>query len=69
MVQNPVFHDRTKHIDVKYHYVRQQYKLKNIEMLPVRSQDELADMLTKPLKSQELELNRSRIGVIQVPEE
>ena len=64
MVQNPVFHDRTKHIDVKYHYVRQQYKLKNIEMLPVRSQDELADMLTKPLKSQELELNRSRIGVI-----
>jgi hypothetical protein len=69
MVQNPVFHDRTKHIDIKYHYVRQQYQAKVIELLSVRSEDELADFLTKPLKPQQLRLNRSRIGVVPVPQD
>lgn len=69
MVQNPVFHDRTKHIDIKYHYVRQQYQAKVIELLSVRSKHELADLLTKPLKPQELRLNRSRIGVVPVPQD
>ncbi len=66
MVHNPVFHNRTKHIDIKYHYVRQQYKAKNVELLHIPSKDELADMLTKPLRSQELHQNRLRVGVIQV---
>lgn len=67
MVHNPVFHNRTKHIDIKYHYVRQQYQAKNVELLPIPSKDELADMLTKPLRSQELHQNRLRVGVMQVP--
>jgi hypothetical protein len=67
MVHNPVFHNRTKHIDIKYHYVRQQYQAKNVELLPIPSKDELADMLTKPLRSQELHQSRLQVGVMQVP--
>ena len=69
MVQNPVFHNRTKHIDIKYHYLRQLYQAKVIELRSVRSKDELADLLTKPVKPQELRLNRPRIGVVPVPQD
>lgn len=67
MVHNPVFHARTKHIELKYHYIRQQFKLKKVVILSVRSKYELADFLTKPLKSENLRLNRSRIGICRLP--
>lgn len=66
-MHNPVFHNRTNHIDIKYHYVRQQYQAKNVELLHTPSKDEPADILTKPVRSQELHLNRLRVGVIHVP--
>lgn len=54
MVHNPVFHARTKHIELKYHYIRKEFKQKNIRLLSVSSADELADFLTKPLKVEAL---------------
>ncbi len=69
MVLNPVFHDRTKHIEVKHHFIRQQYEAGRIRMVPVPSQEELADILTKPLSPTPFQLNRSRIGVLQAPRE
>jgi len=69
MVLNPVFHDRTKHIEIKHHYIRQQQQAGKISIIPVRSEDQLADMLTKPLNAAALQLNRSRVGVLQVPQE
>ncbi|KIL57634.1 hypothetical protein M378DRAFT_16141 [Amanita muscaria Koide BX008] len=49
LVQNPVAHDRTKHIDAKYHFIRdaQDKGLIKVEYCPTNSQ--VADVLTKPL--------------------
>jgi hypothetical protein len=47
--ENNVHHDRTKHIDIKYHYIRELVKDKFIEINWVQSSDQLADILTKPL--------------------
>ena len=69
-VLNPVFlTERNKHIEVKYHFIRQQYEAGKLEMVKVSSKDELADILTKPLPTTTFQLNRSRMGVRQVPQD
>ena len=49
LIKNPEFHQRSKHIDVKYHYVRDLYNRKEMEVEYVKSKDQLADVFTKAL--------------------
>lgn len=50
VAQDPVFHARSKHIDNKYHFVRQVLREnKSISLGHIPTQDMLADVLTKPL--------------------
>jgi hypothetical protein len=67
MVYNPEFHDRTKHIEVKHHFIRGQAQVGNLQIIPVSSCDPLADILTKPLASPAFKLARSRIGFLGKP--
>jgi len=49
LVENPRFHRRTKHIELKYHYVREMYQSRLIDIDYVSTQVMTADLLTKPL--------------------
>jgi hypothetical protein len=46
---NTVFHPRTKHIDVRYNFIREIIEKREVTMIYVNTNDNLADVLTKPL--------------------
>jgi hypothetical protein len=49
LCKNPVFHDRSKHIDVRYHYIRECVEEDHIVISYVATAGQLADILTKAL--------------------
>jgi hypothetical protein len=49
MADNPVEHNRTKHIDIRYHFLRDQQQRGDIEIAYVSTKEQLADIFTKPL--------------------
>ena len=52
--KNPIYQKRTRHIQIKYHFVRSHIDNGTILIVPVNSEGQLADFLTKPLGYQEL---------------
>ncbi|WVZ89142.1 hypothetical protein U9M48_035587 [Paspalum notatum var. saurae] len=52
VAKNPVLHSRTKHIDVRFHFLRDHYEKGDIDLVHVASENQLADIFTKPLELQ-----------------
>jgi hypothetical protein len=67
--KNHVFHDRSKHIDTRYHYIRDCVDKNMVDVEHVRTVDQLADILTKPLGRVRLAELRSRLGVGRVQQD
>jgi hypothetical protein len=59
--KNPVDYKKSKHIDVKYHFVREKVASGEIVLEYVQSSDQLADIFTKPLDYPKLSSLRERI--------
>ncbi|KAG8480142.1 hypothetical protein CXB51_024952 [Gossypium anomalum] len=49
IAKNPVFHGKTKHFKIKFHFVREAEQTGEVSLVHCSSQDQLADILTKPL--------------------
>jgi len=63
MAKNPSFHGRAKHIDMKYHYVRELVKDDKIELRYCETGNMIADMMTKGIAKTQFEKLRSMIGL------
>ena len=68
LVKNPEFHKRTKHIDVRYHFIREKYEDGLFLLQFIGTEDQIADILTKPLVKDRFEKLRSAIGVTTIKE-
>ena len=61
--KNPVMHAKTKHIAIKYHYVRELVEDKQVKMEYIHSKEQIDDIFTKPLPKDAFEYFRGKLGV------
>ena len=67
LVRNPKFHQRTKHIDVRYHFIRAQQEANEIDVKYISTAEQLADSFTKPLSNPRFTEMRNAIGITLTP--
>ena len=65
MARNPKYHSRTKHIDIRHHFIRDQVEAGNIHLTYCITQQMLADLLTKSLPMDQFRNLRKQMGMIR----
>ena len=64
IANNPTNHNRTKHIDIMHHFIREAIERKDIELHYCPTSEIIADAMTKPLSRAKFEGCRNRMGLI-----
>ncbi|KAM1794489.1 hypothetical protein ACFX11_034958 [Malus domestica] len=63
MTKNPIFHQKTKHIKRKFHFIREALQENTIELIYCKSQDQMADIFTKALPREIFVYLRGMLGI------
>ncbi|RVW81474.1 Retrovirus-related Pol polyprotein from transposon RE1 [Vitis vinifera] len=66
IAHNPVQHDRTKHVEVDRFFIKEKLDDKIVELLKIRSEDQLADILTKTVSSQVFSKILDKLGMCDI---
>lgn len=66
--KNPVLHGRSKHTDVRFHFLRDLTKEGAVKLCYCRSDEQIADILTKPLKANSFMKLRALLGMCSIEE-
>ena len=64
--KNPVQHSKTKHIEIRYHFIREHIANENIQLEYVSTENQVADIFTKPLSEDRFCDLRRELGMIDV---
>jgi hypothetical protein len=64
MADNPVEHSRTKHIDIRYHFLRDHQQKRDIKTAYVSTYNQLADIFTKPLDEKTFSKLRNELNIL-----
>jgi len=66
LANNPVYHARTKHIEVHYHFIREKVLAKEIDLIHVSTKDQVVDIFTKALGTDKLKKFKKMFSVLEV---
>lgn len=66
LVKNPEFHKRTKHIDVRYHFIREKFEENLFRLQYVDTEEQYADFFTKPLPKDRFEKLRQKLSLLKL---
>ena len=61
-----MFHHKLKHINIKYHCIRDMVQRGEVKLQYVATDNQIADVLTKPLAKVKFEYFREKLGVLQI---
>jgi uncharacterized lipoprotein YehR (DUF1307 family) len=64
--ENPVFHDRSKHIEIKYYYLRDKVQKGEIKLQYISTDEQTTDILTKPLSRTKFVYFRDKLGLVEI---
>ena len=64
MLENPVFHDKLKHIEIKYHYIRDMVQGGVVKLKYVMTDEHIADVLTNPLARVKFKYFKENLGFL-----
>jgi hypothetical protein len=65
LTKNLVFHDNSKHIYMRYHYIRELVQRKTVKLQYIDTSEKVVDILTKPLTSRQFVQLRVKLGVAE----
>jgi hypothetical protein len=65
LTENPIFHDKSKHIEMKYHFIRDMVQRHTIKLQYIRTDEQIADILTKPLSLGKFVYFRDKLGMAE----
>ena len=65
--ENLVFHDRSKHIDIRYHFIRDMVQQGFVGLDHIGTDEQVADILTKPLGKVKFLTFREKLGIVERP--
>jgi hypothetical protein len=63
--ENPVFHDKSKHIEIKYYYIRYMVQRKTVHVQYLSTHEQITDIFTKPLAKTKFEYLHERLGLME----
>lgn len=63
LAKNPVFHGRSKHIDLRFHFIRECVEKGEVVIKHIGTEEQRADILTKALSTAKFERMRDLLGV------
>lgn len=61
LARNPIFHSRTKHVEIDFHFVREKVASKDLQLQFVSSVQQPVDLLMKPLSANRLSFWRYKL--------
>ena len=65
LAKNPFFHERSSHIDTRYHFIWERIAKKEVQAKFINSKEQVVDIFTKALKNEDFQRLRKMLGVIK----
>jgi hypothetical protein len=65
MTENPVFHDRSKHIEIRYQFIHEMVQRGALKLQYSSTDEQVVDVLTKPLSHVKFEHFQDKLGIVR----
>jgi hypothetical protein len=66
LAKNPVFHERSVHIRIKYHFIRSCFEDRSVKANHINTADQLADILTESIGRSKFQEMRAQLGLVHM---